>query len=107
MDKYASIILDTYLRVIPERMYGFGRYIYINFGIYLLWIITHYIASHLYIHWCVPATIMGLIMSPFMAASPHCYGLRWIITTGGTSIVVMWSLVGTWMLTKIIPIKNE
>lgn len=107
MEKYISIILDTYLRVVPARMYEFGRFVYINFGIYLLWILMHYVASHLYIHWCVPATVIGLLMSPFMAASPHCYALRWLINTGGSSIVIMWSFVGSWLLTKIIPIKNE
>ena len=41
-------------------------------GIYLLWICLHYFSAHLYIKFCVPNTIVGFIMSPFMIATPHC-----------------------------------
>ena len=79
----------------------------LNFGIYLTWIGLHYVASHLYIHWCVPATLAGLIMSPFLVPAPHCYGLRWLIYQGGNSIVVMWSFIGGWLLSYFIPISNK
>jgi hypothetical protein len=70
--------------------------------IYLLWIYLHYFASHLYIEYCVPHTIKGFIMSPFMVSTPHCKGLRWIIYNGGNNITNMWSLVGTWIYARLI-----
>lgn len=85
------------------RIYTF---ICVNFGIYAAWILMHYFASHLYVYWCVPATVLGLIMSPFLVPAPHCYGLRWIIYQGGNSIIVMWSIIGIWILSYIVPIKQ-
>ena len=70
-------------------------------GIYLLWICLHYFASHLYIKFCVPNTIMGFIMSPFMVATPHCQGLRWIVYNGANFINHMWLLIGAWIYTLI------
>jgi hypothetical protein len=78
----------------------------LNFGIYLTWIGLHYVASHLYIHWCVPATLTGLLMSPFLVPAPHCFGLRWLIYHGGNSIIVMWSFIGIWLLSYIVPIQH-
>lgn len=78
-----------------------------NFGIYILWIFMHYISSHLYIHWCVPATIFGFIISPFIIPAPHCVGLRWMIHHGGNSIIAMWSIIGVWILGRIIPINRN
>ena len=78
-----------------------------NFGIYFLWVIMHYIASHLYVYWCVPATIVGIIMSPFLVPAPHCYGLRWAIYHGGNSIIAMWTIIGVWLLGRILPLKSE
>ena len=66
----------------------------LNFGIYL------------YIHWCVPATLTGLLMSPFLVPAPHCFGLRWLIYHGGNSIIVMWSIIGIWLLSYIVPIQH-
>ena len=65
-----------------------------TFGIYLLWILLHFISSHMYIRFCTPNTITGFIMSPFMAAAPHCQALRWALYNGGNSIVSMWLTVG-------------
>jgi len=104
---YLHDLKASVVDMIPLNVFGAIRFVYINFGIYLLWILMHYVASHIYVHWCVPATIMGLIMSPFMVPAPHCYGLRWIIYQGGNSIIVMWSFIGFWLIGKILPIKND
>ena len=104
---YLNVLKSSVVDMIPPNLIGVIRFMCINFGIYLLWILMHYIASHLYVHWCVPATIMGLIMSPFMVPAPHCYGLRWIIYQGGNSIIVMWSFIGVWLIGRILPIKND
>lgn len=70
-------------------------------GIYLLWICLHYGASHLYIKFCVPTTIMGFIMSPFMVSTPHCQGLRWIVYNAATIINNMWLALGAWIYTLL------
>jgi hypothetical protein len=76
------------------------------FGIYLIWICLHYISAHLYIWYCVPATVVGFIMAPFIAPAPHCQALRWAIYNGGNSMVAMWFLLGTWFMRYLVPVKN-
>jgi hypothetical protein len=70
-------------------------------GIYLLWICLHYFSSHLYIKFCVPDTIIGFLMSPFMIATPHCQGLRWIVYNAAGIINNMWILIGAWIYSMI------
>lgn len=70
-------------------------------GIYLLWIGLHYFSAHLYIKFCVPNTIMGFLMSPFMIATPHCQGLRWIVYNAAGIINNMWLLIGGWIYSII------
>lgn len=77
------------------------------FGLYISWILLHYIASHLYIRLCVQATLMGFILSPFLAPAPHCQALRWAIYNGGNSIVAMWVLVGMWIMKYLMPITEH
>jgi hypothetical protein len=75
--------------------------------IYLLWIVLHYISPHLYVHFCVPLTLQGFIMSPFIAPSPHCQALRWAIYNGGNTIIAMWVVFGTWIMQKLITTKTN
>lgn len=75
--------------------------------IYLLWIVLHYISPHLYVHFCVPLTLQGFIMSPFIAPSPHCQALRWAIYNGGNTIIAMWVVLGTWIMQKLITTKTN
>ena len=77
------------------------------FGIYLSWVIVHYIASHFYIYLCVPASILGFLASPFIATSLHCQALRWVIHEGGNSIRAMWIIFGTWFMKHLVPIPTE
>jgi hypothetical protein len=72
-------------------------------GIYFIWIIIYFIASHLHVYYCVPATIYGFIMSPFMITSQHCQALRWIIYHGGNNIVTMWIIFATWIMQYLRP----
>jgi len=65
------------------------------YGIYLVWIVLHFIASHLYVKLCVPASFLGLVVSPFLTTTPHCQGLRWIIYNGANTINNMWIVIGT------------
>ncbi len=76
-------------------------------GIYLLWICLHYFSSHLYIKFCVPNTIFGFFMSPFMISTPHCQGLRWIVYNAAGVINNMWILIGTWLYSIIWIFNND
>lgn len=76
------------------------------FGIYLAWICIHYISTHLYVRFCVTSTIIGFIISPFIAPAPHCQALRWAIYNGGNSIIAMWFLLGAWIMRYLMPIQN-
>jgi len=40
-------------------------------------------------------------MSPFMIATPHCQGLRWIIYNAAGIINNMWILIGAWIYSII------
>lgn len=70
-------------------------------GIYLLWICLHYFSAHLYVKFCVPNTLIGFIMSPFMISTPHCQGLRWIVYNAAGIINNMWILIGAWIYSII------
>lgn len=92
----------------------FSKYLYksIKFlirisGLYIIWIILHYYASHLYIKLCVPNTIIGFLMSPFMTATPHCQGLRWLIYNAAIMINNMWVLLGAWICSTLLFTNNE
>ena len=76
-------------------------------GIYVIWILLHYITPHLYVHFCVPLNMRGFIMSPFIAPSPHCQALRWAIYNGGNTIIAMWVVFGTWIMQKLITTKTN
>lgn len=100
-----------------KKLYNFlqsSMYIFLNTlniiikvsGIYLLWIGLHYFSAHLYIKFCVPDTIIGFLMSPFMIATPHCQGLRWIVYNAAGIINNMWLLIGSWIY-SIIWIYNN
>jgi len=70
-------------------------------GLYLLWVVIHYVAVQLYVYYCVPLTFIGFIMSPLMAATPHCYTFRWCIINGANNIATMWVILGTWLASKV------
>jgi hypothetical protein len=76
------------------------------FGIYLLWICLHYFASHLYVKLCVPKTVMGFLLSPFMTATPHCQGLRWVVYNAANMINNMWIVCGTWVCSTLLKINT-
>jgi len=76
-------------------------------GVYLLWIFLHFCASYLYTKLCVPTTLLGLLMSPFLTATPHCQGLRWVIYNGANIINNMWIVVGSWLCANIMGLNND
>jgi hypothetical protein len=76
-------------------------------GLYIIWIILHYTASHLYIKLCVPNTVIGFLMSPFMTATPHCQGLRWLIYNAAIMINNMWVLFGAWICSTLLFVNSD
>jgi hypothetical protein len=70
-------------------------------GIYIFWILLHFISANLYSHYCANISFFGLLISAFQAPAPHCVALRWAITTGGNIINQMWIVLGTWICGKI------
>lgn len=76
-------------------------------GIYLVWICLHYFASHVYIKLCVPSTIIGFLMSPFMTATPHCQGLRWVVYNAANMINNMWIIFGAWICSAFLTINKD
>jgi hypothetical protein len=90
---------------VKKILLDYGKLFLSVFGIYLGWIILHYIAAHLYVKLCVSGTVLGFILAPFLATSPHCQGLRWAVYNGGNSISTMWVLFGVWLTKYLTPIK--
>jgi hypothetical protein len=76
-------------------------------GVYLLWICLHYIASQLYIELCVPKSVFGFLISPFMTSTPQCQGLRWIVYNAANMINNMWLLLGTWICSTLLLLTNS
>ncbi len=72
-------------------------------GIYIVWIFLHYIAAHVYVCWCVPATMIGFLLTPLMIPAPQCQALRWLIYNGGNFIMAMWVVIGTWIMQYLAP----
>jgi hypothetical protein len=71
-------------------------------GIYLVWIVLHYLSAHLYVSWCTPMTVVGFLLSPFVVPAPHCQAFRWVIVNGSNNITTMWFTFGTWVAKKIV-----
>ena len=89
-DKCSSFIYKTFLYLLNIS------------GIYLIWISLHFIASQLYIYYCVPKTLYGFIMSPLMIPAPHCQGLRWVVYNSANIITNMWVILGTWVCSVLV-----
>jgi len=104
LDKFTEYIDRT-------KKYLFSFQVYFDaaariFGVYLIWIAAHYIASHIYVRLCVQASFIGFLISPFLVPAPHCQGLRWVVMTGATNINAMWLVLSTWFVNKILPFRN-
>ena len=77
-------------------------WIYSACGYYIMWILLHYAAIHLYPEFCAPYTILGFILSPFMVSAPHCIAMRWIISEGSNVVMAMWIAIGGVLVNKIM-----
>jgi hypothetical protein len=108
-DNLKKVFIETwgyYFNVINNVIFTTIKFIIRVSGIYLLWIVLHYMAAHIYVKLCVPTTIIGFIISPFMIATPHCQGLRWIIYNAAAIINNMWILMGAWICSTLLVINS-
>jgi hypothetical protein len=64
-------------------------------GLYVVWVVLHFLATNLYPVYCAPFSFPGLLLSPFLNSTPHCVAMRWTIHHGSASISAMWVLVGS------------
>lgn len=85
-----------------NRVYTNCKFILDVIGIYLIWILLHYLSAHLYTNYCVPLTYVGFLSSPFIVPTPHCQAFRWLITNGSTHIMAMWVTVGSWLIKCVL-----
>jgi hypothetical protein len=78
------------------------EFIKVHCLIYIVWIVIHYISSHLYVKWCVSSGFIGFLYSPLLTQSLHCQALRWGIHTGANTIQSMWAVIATWVTGKLL-----
>jgi len=77
-----------------------------NILLYTAWIVFHYVSAHLYTHVCVPKSLIGFLVSPFVVSSPHCLAIRWVVTKSGDNICMMWMILGNAILLQINHVTN-
>jgi hypothetical protein len=102
---YKKVLIETwgyYFNLLIDFTFTTIKFIIRVCGIYLLWIVLHYASSHLYIKLCVPSTVVGFLISPFMIATPQCQGLRWIVYNAASIINNMWILMGAWICSLLL-----
>jgi hypothetical protein len=75
------------------------------FALYFLWVVLHFAAAHLYAQICVPSTLKGFVLSPFMVSAPHCVGMRWLVQNGASSINAIWIILGMGAIKYIKPVE--
>ena len=63
--------------------------------VYFTWITLHYLASHIYVEYCVNWSWYGYIMSPFQVINPLCKGINWFIYESSGTISNMFLVVGS------------
>lgn len=79
----------------------FKSYTFKMVAVYLICVLSHFAAAHLYTHFCVPFSFSGFLMSPFMTLSPQCQALRWTVYHGGSTINLMWFMLANLLVQKI------
>jgi len=75
--------------------------------VYIISFIVHFIAPHLYVHFCVPDTISGFFLSQFMVITPQCQCIRWSLSVSSYLLNNMWILIATMILMKIAEYTGE
>ena len=70
------------------------------YWVYLMCIWLHFVLPRVYIYACIPFTFMGMMLSPFMAQSPHCKAIMWALNTSVDTIQKMFLLLIAWFLSR-------
>lgn len=96
------ILFYCYSKKVFGVIFKIGEWVIKISGVYLVWIALHFFASQFYIQLCVPKTIYGFLISPFLIATPHCQALRWIVYNGANAINNMWIVMGTWFCSQFM-----
>jgi hypothetical protein len=71
-------------------------------GVYILYILIHYLSAHLYVYYCVHASWLGIVTSAFYVSSPQCRILRWAFNFTSMRIELMWGAIGTWIVCRCL-----
>jgi hypothetical protein len=69
--------------------------------IYVAWLFIHHGAAWCYAQYCIPRTVYGLLVTPFLIPSPLCSGLRWCVVQGAEMVGHMWVAFGSWVIAMI------
>ena len=70
-------------------------------GLYILWMVLHFVSANLYVYYCAHMSLFGFLMSPVLASAPHCRAIRWVLNSGVQSVDSMWIVLGTWVCSKL------
>lgn len=70
------------------------------YWVYLMCIGLHFVLPRIYIYACIPFTFVGIMLSPFMAQSPHCKAIMWALNTSIETIQKMFLLLVAWLLSR-------
>lgn len=76
-------------------------------GVFVLWIVLHFIAANLYSMFCAELSIIGFFKSIFVSETPYCIAMRWVIYNGGNAINSMWISLGLWITAKMFKNYNN
>ncbi len=111
-------LLDTFNKELDELNKNHNMFAYVQYytpyivpyvehvyeigGIYLFWIVVHYVSARVYVSYCAPADFHGFVMSPFLASAPHCRATRWAVQNGAETIDNMWLVFATWFCSKLV-----
>jgi hypothetical protein len=71
-----------------------------SYWVFLMCIGLHFVLPRIYIYACIPFTFVGILLSPFMAQSPHCKAIMWALNTSIDTIQKMFLLLVAWLLSR-------
>lgn len=74
-------------------------------SIYIVWNVVHHTAAWCYAQYCIPRSLVGLLLTPFLIPSPLCTGLRWCVNSGAEMISSMWVAIATWFASSVALLK--
>ncbi len=90
-----------YLPLLPLFNYISSELI-TNTTIYIVYVCIHNASSNIYVHYCTPLTLRGLLFSPIIIISPHCKTILWVMNHTSYNIEFMWILFGTFIIKNIM-----